>query len=184
LRPLVVCVSRLSGEKGVESAIRAVPLLPRRAVLALVGDGPLESRCRTLAQDLGVADRVRFLGLRDDVERLVAAADVVAAPSRWEEAFGLAVVEGMAAGKPVVCTRSGAMPSLLGDAGVVVPKEDPAALAQAIGRLIDDPAGSAQLGRAARARALERFGMARWVSRMIGVYARLCPSLLLPACSA
>jgi len=176
-RPLVVCVSRLQREKGVESAIRALPHLQRDAVLALVGDGPLEGSCRALAASSGVADRVRLIGLRDDVERLVAAADVVVVPSHWEEAFGLAVVEGMAAGKPVVVSRSGAMPELVGDAGVVVPKRDPLALARAVGALLDDPQQAARLGRAAQARALRRFSLGRWVDDLIAVYARLLPSL-------
>jgi glycosyltransferase involved in cell wall biosynthesis len=176
-RPLVVCVSRLQHEKGVETAIRAVPHLGRSTVLAMVGDGPIEAHCRALAEELGVANRVRFLGLRDDVEQLVAAADVVLAPSHWEEAFGLAVVEGMAAGKPVVVSRSGAMPDLVGDTGVVVPKRDPEALARAVGELLDDPLRCARMGKAARARAQRRFSMAHWVDAMTAVYERVLPSL-------
>src|SRR5207253_4318491 len=120
-------------------------------VLLLVGDGADEKRFRALAKEQG--GDVRFLGVRDDVERILASSDVVIVPSHWEEAFGLAVVEGMAAGKPVVVSRSGAMPQILGDTGLVVPKRDPAALADAVGRLLDDPLLRARLGRAAQARA-------------------------------
>jgi glycosyltransferase involved in cell wall biosynthesis len=172
-RPLVVCVSRLSVEKGVETLIRALPLVGRDVVLALVGDGPMEARWRALAGELGIADRVRFLGLRDDVERLVAACDVAVVPSQWDEAFGQAVTEGMAAGKPVVVTRSGAMPEILGDTGLVVPKRDSAGLARAIGALLDDPQTRARLGKAAQARAREHFGLDRWVDRMVAVYERV-----------
>jgi glycosyltransferase involved in cell wall biosynthesis len=101
----------------------------------------------------------------------------VVVPSHWEEAFGLAVVEGMAAGKPVVVSRSGAMPGLVGDTGVVVPKRDPEALAGAIGALLDDPMRCARLGRAARARAQERYTMDRWLTQLLGVYERILPSL-------
>lgn len=171
-RPLLVCVARLSREKGVETAIAALPLVGRDAVLAMVGEGPDAARCRALAEELGVGDRVRFLGVRDDVDRLLAACDVVLVPSHWEEAFGLAVVEGMAAGKPVVVSQSGAMPGLVGDAGLVVPKKDPAALAGAVTRLLDDPLLGARLGRAARIRAEARYGMRRWVDDVMAVYAR------------
>jgi glycosyltransferase involved in cell wall biosynthesis len=170
--PLVACVSRLSSEKGVESAIRMMPLLGRGARLLLVGDGPEEARFRALA-----GPEVLFLGVRDDVERILAACDVVVVPSHWEEAFGLAVVEGMAAGKPVVVSRSGAMPAIVGATGVVVPKRDPAALAAAVGALLDDPLLRARLGRAAQARARERYGMARWLEEVCALYRRLQPSL-------
>jgi glycogen(starch) synthase len=172
-KPLLVCVSRLNREKGVETAVRALPIIGRDAVLAFVGDGALETRLRELAAELGVTDRVRFLGVRDDVERLLAASDVVVVPSHWEEAFGLAVVEGMAAGKPVVVSKSGAMPELVRDTGLVVPKKDPGALAGAVTRLLDDPLLCARLGRAARARAQARYGMRRYVDDMVAVYERL-----------
>jgi glycosyltransferase involved in cell wall biosynthesis len=174
-RPVIACVSRLSSEKGVESALRMMPLLGRDAALLLVGDGGEEARFRALAKELG--GDVRFLGVRDDVERVLAAADVVIVPSHWEEAFGLAVVEGMAAGKPVVVSRSGAMPEIVGPAGVVVPKKDPAALADAVGQLLDDPLRRARLGRAAQARARERYGMERYVRELSALYGRFLPSL-------
>jgi glycosyltransferase involved in cell wall biosynthesis len=174
-RPLVACVSRLSSEKGVESAIRMMPLVQRDAILLLVGDGPEEQRFRALAEELRA--QVRFLGVRDDVEEILAAADVVVVPSHWEEAFGLAVVEGMAAGKPVVVSRSGAMPGILGEGGLVVPKRDPAALAAAVGRLLDDPLLRARLGRAAQARARARYGMSRYVDEVCALYRGLLSSV-------
>ncbi len=176
-RPIVACVSRLTAEKGVESAIRMMPMVGRGAALLLVGDGPERERLRALAEQLQLGDAVRFLGVRNDVERVLAAADVVVVPSHWEEAFGLAVVEGMAAGRPVVVSRSGAMPSLVGEAGLVVPKRDPAALAGAVTRLLDDPLLRARLGRAAAAQARARFGMARFVAEVCGLYRRVCPSI-------
>jgi glycosyltransferase involved in cell wall biosynthesis len=99
-------------------------------------------------------------------------------PSLWDEAFGLVVVEAMAAGKPVVVTASGAMPQLVAHgAGLVVPKRDEVAMAGAIGRLLDDDALRARLGQAARARAHERFGLGHWVDRMVAEYAALVPGL-------
>jgi glycosyltransferase involved in cell wall biosynthesis len=170
--PLIACVSRLSAEKGVESAIRMMPMVGRNAKLLLCGGGPDEARFREY-RDCSVT----FLGVRDDVPEILAASDVVVVPSHWEEAFGLAVVEGMAAGRPVVVTRSGAMPSIVGASGIVVPKRDPAALAGAVTRLLDDPLLSARLGRAARARARERYGMARFLDQVCALYRAECPDL-------
>ena len=119
---------------------------------------------------LGVADRVHFLGLRNDVEQLIAASNVVVVPSEYEEAFGLTVVEGMASEKPVVVTRSGAMPDLVGEAGIVVRKRAPETLAGAVNRLVQDPALAARLGRMGRERAERRFGMDGYVERMMALY--------------
>jgi glycosyltransferase involved in cell wall biosynthesis len=174
-RPLIVCVSRLAGEKGVRTAVEATARIGREAVLALVGDGPLAGELRALAAQLGVADRVKLLGLRQDVERLIAACDVSIVPSEWDEAFGQAVTESMAAGKPVVVTRSGAMPEIVEETGLVVPKRDPAALAAAVNRLLSDGPLRERLGSAARARARECFDLSRWVSRMTALYEQFLP---------
>ena len=139
---------------------------------------PNLAACRGLAATLGLVDHVRFLGRRDDVERIYAAADVVVMPSSWDEAFGLVVVEAMASARPVVVTDSGAMPELVAEgAGVVVPRRDEVAMAGAIGRLLDDPSLRARMGQRARARAQARFGLARWVERVVSEYAALCPAL-------
>jgi glycosyltransferase involved in cell wall biosynthesis len=183
-RPLILCVSRLQKEKGVETAIRMMPGLGRDAVLALAGDGPMEAEWRRLVVTLHLEDRVRFLGVRHDVERLYAAADVVVAPSHWEEAFGLAVVEAMASSRAVVVTRSGAMPELVGDAGVVVPKKDWLALAGAVSRLLDDRTLAARLGEAARQRAEARYSMPRFVDDVIALYRQLGVGRRLAAAAA
>jgi L-malate glycosyltransferase len=170
--PLLVCVARIDAEKGGETLLRAMPLIARGAHLAFAGEGPRLPEWKELVARLGVADRVHFLGLRNDVEELMAASSVVVVPSEYEEAFGLAVVEAMASSRPVVVTRSGAMPELVGDAGVVVPKRDPEAMAAAVNRLLDDAALAARLGRLGRARAKRNFGMEAFVDRTIALYRR------------
>jgi glycosyltransferase involved in cell wall biosynthesis len=181
-RKVVACVSRLAPEKGIDVLIRAMARVGRDALLLLAGDGPDVEACRALAASLGLADHVRFLGLRDDVERVYAAADVVVMPSLWDEAFGLVVVEAMAAGRPVVVTASGAMPEMVADGrGVVVPKRDEVAMAGAIGRLLDDEALRARMGQVARAHVIERFGLPVWVERVMVEYAALVPELLVSA---
>jgi glycosyltransferase involved in cell wall biosynthesis len=177
-RHVVACVSRLAPEKGIDVLIRAMARVGRDALLVIAGDGPDVDACRALAASLGLADHVRFLGLRDDVERVYAAADVVVMPSLWDEAFGLVIVEAMASARPVVVTASGAMPDIVGAGhGLVVPKRDEVALAGAIGRLLDDDALRARMGQAARAHTVERFGLPLWVERVMHEYAAFVPSL-------
>jgi glycosyltransferase involved in cell wall biosynthesis len=175
--PLVACVARLTEVKGVESAIRSVPHLARGAHLALVGEGEEEQHYRGLAAELGVEQRVHFLGLRHDVERVLAAARVLVVPSHWDEAFGLSLVEGMASARPVVVTRSGAMPEIVGDTGLVVPKRDPQAMAGAVNKLLADEQLAVALGKAARKRAEERYSMQQWVDQTVAAYEQVCPGL-------
>ena len=175
--PLVACVSRLDDEKGVEWLVRAIPRIGRGAHLALVGEGPRLPAWRALSESLGVAPRVHFLGLRQDVEEVLAASSVVVSPSVYEEAFGLAVLEGMAAGRPMVVTESGAMPEIVQGAGLVVPKRDEKALAAAIDRLLHNDLLARQLGEAGRERARAVYGIDRYVDELMAVYRRhLAPS--------
>ena len=175
--PLLLCVARMDAEKGSETLLRAMPLVARGAHLAFAGEGPRLAEWTELAARLGVAHRVHFLGLRNDVDELMAASTVVVVPSEYEEAFGLAVVEAMASSRPVVVTRSGAMPQLLGDAGIVVPKRDPEAMASAVNRLLNDAALAARLGHLGRARAERNFSMEAYVDRTLAVYGRVLRTL-------
>jgi glycosyltransferase involved in cell wall biosynthesis len=173
--PLVVSVARLDDEKGGATLVRAMSLVTQPAHLALVGEGPREASWRTLAGTLGLQDRVHFLGIRGDVEEILAAASVVVVPSEWEEAFGLAVIEGMAASRPVVVTRSGAMPQIVGDAGLVVPKSDPRSLAKAIGTLLSDRVLAQRLATAGRSRVESLYSMKLYVERMLEAYRPFLP---------
>ena len=152
-KALLVHCGRLSPEKRPDRSIRALAELRRRgvpAVLAVAGDGPLRARLTRLADGLPV----RFLGHladRDAVAALLATADVALAPGPVET-FGLAALEALASGTPVVATRDSALPEVIGPAGAAV-ADDPAAYARAIEELLSDPA----LRERARARA-ERYG--------------------------
>jgi glycosyltransferase involved in cell wall biosynthesis len=173
--PLVVSVARLDDEKGGASLVRAMALVDQPAHLALVGEGPREESWRTLAATLGVQDRVHFLGLRSDVEEILAAASVVVVPSEWEEAFGLATIEAMAASRPVIVTRSGAMPDIVGEAGMVVPKGDPPSLARAIGTVLSDRVLARRLAIAGRQRIESLYSMDLYVDRMVEAYRPFLP---------
>jgi glycosyltransferase involved in cell wall biosynthesis len=152
--PLLVCVGRLSHQKGQDVAIRALALLRDGAArLRLVGSESEQgerAQLEALAGELGVADRIEWRGAVDDTAPEYRAADVVVAPSRWD-GLSLALLEAMASGATIVATDVSGSESL-GDAGVIVAPDDPRALADAIDSLLGDAARRQRLGEAARTR--------------------------------
>lgn len=176
--PLLVFVGRLRYYKGLQFLISAMRgLEPAHAIL--VGDGDERPRLEALAQELGVADRVHFPGTLDDTEMIahLHAADVFVLPSHLpSEAFGLAQIEAMAAGVPVVCTD---LPTgvpyvnVHGETGLVVPPADDTALAGAIAELLNDTSRRMRMGEAAHRRAHAEFSAERMAERLDGVYREL-----------
>jgi glycosyltransferase involved in cell wall biosynthesis len=126
--------------------------------LLLVGGGELEHAVREQVTQLGLENRVRFLGVRADVADILRASDVFVLSSRWE-GNPLSVMEAMAAGLPVVSTGVGGVPELVreGETGLLVPSEDAGALAQAMQALVDDPVRRQAMGAAARQHAVAHF---------------------------
>jgi len=145
-----------------------------RARFVLVGDGPARSELERLAASLGIADRVRFLGERADAASLLPGFDVLVQPSLWE-GFGLSVLEGMAAGVPVVATCVGGLPEVVRDGldGVLVPPSDAPRLAAAITALLADDGRAARLGAAGLLRARGEFHVDRLVAETASVYRTL-----------
>jgi glycosyltransferase involved in cell wall biosynthesis len=171
--PLLVVAGLLNVAKGQDVALRALaePELAT-AHLLLAGHGDERPHWERLARELGVAERAHFLGWRDDVPRIFAAADVVLLPSRWE-AMPYAVLEAMAAEKPVVATAVDGARELVGDGSVgrLVPVEDPAALARATAEVLAlDPASRSRLGVAGRARVLRKHTARTMAARLLDVY--------------
>jgi len=154
---VVVGLGRFVPVKGFDVLITALPTLaaavPSTCVL-LVGDGPERVALEAQAGRLGVRDRLRCTGVTPDIAVCLAAADVLAAPSR-NEGMGRALVEGMALGLPVVGSEVGGIPAVIadGETGWLVPPGDAAALAEALVELGRDAALCAKLGAAAAARA-------------------------------
>ncbi|MFO0951440.1 MAG: glycosyltransferase family 4 protein [Isosphaeraceae bacterium] len=127
------------------------------------------------AAALGIDDRVRFLGSRDDVPRLLAAADVHCQPNLGPEPFGIAYVEALYAGLPVVSTRMGGAAEIVTeDCGVLVPPGDAASLADALGILMDDPSRRTRLGAAGPARALSLCDPATVLGRLAALLRQTC----------
>ncbi|HVI96981.1 MAG TPA: glycosyltransferase family 4 protein [Anaeromyxobacter sp.] len=179
---LLPCAS-IRKHKGVHVAIEALAHLPPEHVLWVTGDtGDVHAAAyvgelRRLAERLGVAGRVRFVGARKDVHRVMSAADVVVVPSVWDEPFGLVAAEAQLLGIPVIAARRGALPEVVdgGRAGLVFEAERPASLAEAALRLAGDPALRAQIVDFARARARERYAYARWSREVAAVMREVDP---------
>jgi glycosyltransferase involved in cell wall biosynthesis len=152
-----ITVARLVPQKGLDVLIEALPRLSGAAAawpVTLVGDGPERDRLQAQAQDLGVSDQLRLLGFRSDPERFLLAAAVFVLPSRFE-GMPNALLEAMAAGLAVIVTDASPGPLELvepGVSGLVVPSDDPVALAAAMKSLAADPERCRRMGAAARER--------------------------------
>jgi glycosyltransferase involved in cell wall biosynthesis len=172
---VVGVVGRLDRQKGQDVLLEAWPaVLEARptAHLALAGAGPEEAALRAQASRLGIAGRVSFLGFQADVPRVLTALDALCLPSRWE-GFGLAAVEALAVGVPSVVTAVDSLPGVVGEAGVLVPSEDPLALGEALIGLLEDAQRRVELSARGPAQAA-RFE----VGRMVQDYAALYEELL------
>lgn len=134
---LVCMVGRLSKQKDQATLIKAMKNLPEDVHLLLIGEGPLKGKSKNLAKEEGVENRVHFLGFRNDVERLLKTCDIVVLSSNWE-GFGLAAVEGMASGKPVLASDIPGLREVVAGAGILFPKGDSKKLAKIIKNLLDD----------------------------------------------
>ena len=173
-------VSRLDEpKKGLTVLLRALADVARRDGMPawqglLVGDGPARDRLRRLAEELGLQGRVVFAGMRRDVASVLPAMDLFVCPSLYE-GFGIAIVEAMAAGRPVIASAVGGIPEIVvhGDTGLLVPPGDAAALADAIAALLAHPDLARAMGLRGRARAQERFSVETAVRRHQQLYESL-----------
>ncbi|MEV4187104.1 glycosyltransferase [Streptosporangium canum] len=171
--PVVCCVANLKTHKGHRFLIEAVALLAARGTpctLVLAGEGPERDALLRQAANLGVD--LRLLGLRRDIEALMNRASAVVLASLYE-GMSNAVMEAMAAGKPIVATAVGGTRELLSGRGLLVPPADPPALADALERVLRDPHLSTSLGVAARAWALDNLGVHSMIDRHLVLYRRL-----------
>jgi glycosyltransferase involved in cell wall biosynthesis len=173
---VVAAVGRLVPVKGFDLLVQAMPALlaavpDARAIV--LGDGPERAMLASLAERLGVHERVHLHESTNDVVEILAAADVLAAPSR-NEGMGRSLVEAMALGIPVVGAAVGGIPSVVGDdeAGRIVPPDDAAALAAALIELGRDASVRAKLADVARDRA-EAFSTSVADAKMLDLYATL-----------
>ncbi|MFN8983716.1 MAG: glycosyltransferase [Alphaproteobacteria bacterium] len=174
--PRLLAMGRLHPNKGFDVLLRAMALLPR-GHLYLAGAGPEEAALRALAAELGIAARVSFLGWRRDIGALLAAADIFICSSRHEP-LGNIVLEAWSAAKPVVAAAAQGPSELISDGkdGVLVPRDDAAALAAAIAALAENPDRAAALAAAGRAFFASTFAEAPVIARWRRVLADLKPA--------
>jgi glycosyltransferase involved in cell wall biosynthesis len=170
---VLLALSRLHEKKGLDILLKALAGLPG-AVAWLAGDGPLEADLKTLAQRLGVADRVRWLGWRTDRGALLKAANICVMPSRWEP-FGNVMLEAWVAGTPLVVAAAQGPKALIrnGENGMIVPIDDVAALRDALARVIADPTLKRTIVAGGLADYRRRFTRDVVTTQMMDLYARI-----------
>lgn len=172
-RPLVLTPARLDEQKGHPVLLHAAAELPG-VDFVLAGEGPERASLEALAAELGIAERVHFLGYRDDIPELLAACDIFALPSLYEGS-SLAVLEAMAARRPVVSSAIGGTDELIDDGseGLLVDPGDAAGLAAALRRLLDDPALCRSFAERARERVERDFTPTAMTQRVEAIYEEL-----------
>ncbi len=175
--PLLLSVGRLEERKGQRYLVEAWAAVRMRcpsARLVFLGEGPARPQLEQQARGLGLEGSLSFRGFQDRVADYLDLADALVHPS-LTEGMPNVVLEAMAAGRPVVATRVGGIPELLADeeSGLLVPPRDPAALAQAVIRLLQEPGLAAALGQSAERRARERFSVEAMVEATEAVYRSL-----------
>ncbi len=134
---LVCMVARFSEQKDQPTLIKAIKELPENVHLLLIGEGTLKQKNENLAKEIGVSDKVHFLGFRNDVERILKTVDIVVLSSNWE-GFGLAAAEGMAAGKPVIASKVEGLREIVDGYGLLFNKGDSGELSKLLNKLLND----------------------------------------------
>lgn len=173
-------VGQIAHRKGIDALIRAFAMLTRECALVLIGAGPDAKKFKSLAKDLGVSARVRWVPWVDQrqIVKYMCAFDVFVLPSRtvrdWKEQFGRALIEAMSCETPVVGSDSGDIPNVIGDAGLLFHENDETELASRLTRLMDDPSLREALGRRGRERVLERFSYAKVAQHTVEFYKVIC----------
>ena len=175
--PVIGTVGLLRAQKAHDVLLQAAALLKERwpaLRVLIVGDGPLRDQLQSLARELGLQETVRFLGYRHDVASVLAAMDVAVCSSDFEGS-PIAMLEYMDAALPIASTDVGGIPDLIesGRHGLLVPRRDPAALAGAIGQLLEDPERARAMGELARARRRAEFDVDVMVARLQELYVEL-----------
>jgi glycosyltransferase involved in cell wall biosynthesis len=169
--PLLLAMGRLHENKAHDVSLQALAQLPE-AYLWIAGVGPLEAKLKGLAEALGVADRVRFLGWRTDASALYRTADICVFPSRFEP-LGNVVIQAWAHGLPVIAADSQGPKALIqdGEDGVLVPIDDADTLASKVRGLLAEPSQRARLAAAGAARVEAEFSQAAVVAQWKALFA-------------
>lgn len=172
-------VGRLVEEKGLLDLLDALPHCPPDVNLLLVGSGPLQGELEARVTQSGLASRVRILPGRrlEELPQVMNALDALALPSRttsrWKEQFGRVIIEAHACGVPVIGSNSGAIPEVVGEAGLIVPEGDPQRLAEAIRTLSAAPEMGEEMGTIGRRQVEQKYTWERVARQMHAIYGSL-----------
>lgn len=171
---VVAALRNWKGHAYLLDALATLASHPRAPRLLVIGDGPQRRNLERRVADMGLAERVRFEGFRDDPEHYLSALDVFVLPSYGDEGVSQAAMQAMACALPVVVTDVGGMRDAVTPdvTGLMVPPRDAKALASAIARLLDDAELARRLGERAYAKAQAEFGLDRMLDRMQTVFER------------
>jgi glycosyltransferase involved in cell wall biosynthesis len=173
--PLIVFAGRLEHEKAPDILVDATPRILASAgdaMICIAGDGPMRSELERTVKERGLERSVRFLGWRDDTDRVMGAADIVVHLRRGREAFGLTVVEAMMLGKPVVAVDAGALRDVVkdGETGVLLETLDAGTFADAVVRLLLDCDFAARVAFAAHETAVRKWTLQAMIAETHQVY--------------
>ena len=175
---VVAGVGRLVKGKGYDLLLKSIAAIPptERPILLLAGDGSERTSLEKLAADLGVSEKVRFLGFQNDVRSVYWAADVFAhVPTTFPEGTPNAILEAMAAGLPVIASKLGGIPEVIrnGETGLLVPAGDLDALTETLLKLRSDPSLRAAIGQAGQNSVRENHSIHSLIERTLQVYEKL-----------
>jgi glycosyltransferase involved in cell wall biosynthesis len=168
-------ISRLEEVKGYQFFIRAIPAVLEKfpdTKFILIGDGKYKKHLVKLARKLKIKDKIVFTGKVEGVDVALGLIDIFVHPAIWEEGFGLAVLEAMAAGKPIIASNTGGVYALVKDGknGWLLPPREVDALSAAIIKMIESPDLMRSMGEASQCIAREKFSMDRMADEMIAMY--------------
>ncbi len=176
-------MGRIHQEKGLDTLVKALAMIPKNSVLVFVGRGPYQIELETMIQRLQLQERIRWVPWvhSDEVVEYMNAFDVLTLPSRtrrnWKEQFGRVLIEAMACETCVVGSDSGEIPHTIGDGGLVFHEGNEQELADTLRRLMGDPAECKALGRRGRQRVLEHFTYSKVARHRVEFYRRICSSV-------
>jgi glycosyltransferase involved in cell wall biosynthesis len=175
-RTVIYSVGRFVPLKGYHDMITAFAGVQRqypKAFLAIVGDGDLRSELESHTRALGIQEHVNFLGIRNDVQKLLESGDLYVSASHWE-GLSMAMLEAMSAGLPILSTNVGDAPQLLADGrGVLIPPKNIMAMENAMCDLLRDPDKLHRMGEAGHAFVDANFAADAWYKKMLDLYRRV-----------
>jgi len=179
--PTIVMVARCVPQKDHSLLLRAFAKIERPARVVFVGDGPLLEALTTQAEQLGIRDRVEFLGQRFDIAEILAQAQIFALATRWE-GFPLSILEAMRAGLPVVASNAGGVAEALidGETGFLAECGDVDQFRDRLSNLLDDPLLRRRMGDAGRTRYQANFTLEQMLQKTLAVYQMAALDLAAP----